>query len=45
METAGLMWQPETFPTEYAMATITSPKVSAVGTRGGRKGFLNRVCD
>ena len=30
METAGLMWQPETLPMEYAMATITRPKASAV---------------
>ena len=30
METAGLMWQPEMLPMEYAMATITRPKAAAV---------------
>ena len=26
------MWQPETFPIEYAIATIVSPNASAVAT-------------
>ena len=32
-ETAGLMWQPEILPIEYAIATITSPKARAVATK------------
>ena len=29
-DTAGLMWHPETLPTEYAIATMTRPKARAV---------------
>lgn len=31
-ETAGFTWQPEIFPIEYAIATITKPKDKAIPT-------------
>ncbi len=37
-DTAGLMWHPETFPIEYAMATIDKPNANAINNVESAKG-------